>query len=184
MLKKLSALSLVALFVSFSANAGPRWYVSVEDDLFSDTGKKVTLVSSGNREKLVFDCENNKLSFAFLMSYDFLIKNPGFIIKNPLTFNDSRPVKLVIKVDDNESFIFNAAYGHREINMFSMLSMSVKFEYSDKAVFLPAFEQFESAKSKILVGLESGDSKYTSTIGVAGSTAATKRFLKSCGFRD
>ncbi len=64
MLKKLSALSLVALFVSFSANAGPRWYVSVEDDLFSDTGKKVTLVSSGsgNSGKLVFDCENNKLS--------------------------------------------------------------------------------------------------------------------------
>lgn len=173
MLKKLSALSLVALFVSFSANAGPRWYVSVEDDLFSDTGKKATLVSSGNSEKLVFDCENNKLSFAFL-------------IKNPLTFNDkhtgfSRPVKLIIKVDDNEPFIFNAAYSRR--NEYFQHAF-VEFEYSDKAVFLPAFEQFESAKSKILVGRDYGNSKYSSTIGVAGSTAATKRFLKSCGFRD
>ena len=173
MLKKLSALSLVALFVSFSANAGPRWFVDVEDDLFSDTGKKATLVSSGNSEKLVFDCENNKLSFAFLT-------------KSSLTFNDkhtgfSRPVKLIIKVDDNEPFIFNAAYSRR--NEYFQHAF-VEFEYSDKAVFLPAFEQFESAKSKILVGRDYGNSKYSSTIGVAGSTAATKRFLKSCGFRD
>ena len=51
----------MALFVSFSANAGPRWFVSVEDDLFSDTGKKATLVSSGNSEKLVFDIIKTEL---------------------------------------------------------------------------------------------------------------------------
>lgn len=173
MLKKLSALSLVALFISFSANAGPRWYVGVEDDLFSDTGKKATLISSGNRESLVFDCENNKLGFAF-------------VEKSPLTFNDkhtrfSRPVKLIIKVDDNESFIFNAAYNRRNEDY---KQAALVFEYSDKAVFLPIFEQFETAKSKILVGIDYGDSKYSRTIGVTGSTAATKRFLKSCGFRD
>ena len=174
MLKKLSALSLVALCVIFSANASAQWFAHVEDDIFSDTGKKATLISGGNTGSLVFDCENNKLHFAF-------------VEESPLTFNDkytgfSYPVKLIIKVDDNQPFSFDAVRKRRNQHT---REAGLVFEYSEKEDFLPVFEQFESAKSKILVGIDSGrDSKYSRTIGATGSTAATKRFLKSCGLRD
>jgi len=167
--KTLAVVGLSLLLTSVATAAS--WSVSVEDDLFSKTGKKAMLGTNGEQRPLVFDCDSSGISFALLEKSRLTNDERRF---------EPRPAKLLIKVDDAEPFNFSASVNRRNDYYFQIQVAGTQYP-TETAELL---HQIQAAQSKILVGVEfpSGD-KYSDSVGVSGSTAATGKFLKACGIQ-
>lgn len=165
---KVFAIFGLSLLMASTASAA-NWSVSIEDDLFSKTGKKAMLGTNNNQRPLIFDCDSTGISFA--------------ILERSRRTNDEKTfapyaAKLIIKVDDAEPFHFSGAVSRR--NDYYYHVQVIGSQYPDETIKL--LHQIQAAQSKILMGIEfpSGD-KVSESLGVSGSTSATSKFLKSCG---
>lgn len=159
--------TLVTLSCASAANART-WHVNVEDDLFSDTGKKAFLSSPGNFHPLVFNCDSSGISIALLE-------------RSQQTRDETRdyaaPVTLIVKVDDSDPIRLAATWSRRNEHYFHA-------EVDDKESLpdiVKTLKQIQAAKSKVLVGIQFNTKNFSESIRVNGSTAATTTFLKACG---
>ncbi|MFT0850910.1 hypothetical protein VRY85_09020 [Achromobacter sp. F4_2707] len=164
------ALLLVGLvFSTISAASARNWYVKVEDDLFSETGKKAFLTSDNDFHPLIFECDSSGTEMALLE------KSPQ--TRNE-TANNSSVVTLILKVDSADPIRFNASWYRRNENYTQIIVSDNDYA----AEVLTVLKQIQAARSKILVGvvLPSGQ-KFSEAIGVSGSTASTTTFMDACG---
>lgn len=169
-MKKIASLLTLTASIIFSSSALARWDVMVEEDLFSSTGKKATMTSGYRGDLLLFSCDADELEMALLSPSRQTFEEKQFY---------SIPVKLIIKIDDNKPLHFNADLSRRNDHYYQA---ATKFSHEDSTSYIALLKQVQNAMSKILVGLSTGpDHRQTINLTVNGSTAATKRFMESCG---
>lgn len=165
MMKKtnfISAALVAVMFTSFSASA--QWLTKVDDDLFTGGKKAVMLGSlSSSNSGLIFDCTKNKLSVAY--------------VETDKT-EDSVPtvaMDLIIKVDDNPINKLEASLSRRN-------AQSIEVAADDAEKITVVLKQLQSAKTKVLVGVQTRDGGNQSSFSgnASGSTTATNSFIKAC----
>lgn len=171
--KIMKAVLFSGLIASSISMANARtWSVEIEDDLFSETGKKAMLVSPGNFRPLIFTCDSSGIEFALLEKSQKTKDESSSI---------SAPVTLVLKVDDEAPIRFSANLRRRNEHYYHASVLGK--DYPEETV--TALKQIQAAKSKILIGIMLGnDNNYSEAIGVSGSTATTTAFMKACGIKQ
>lgn len=155
---------LIASTIVFSHLSYAGWTTSIDDDLFSG-GQKAVMHGTLNSPSigLIFDCTKSDLSIAYV-EQDTTSSDTG-----------SFPVDLIIKVDGNSILKLDAALSRRNSQY-----LQIKSDNTDQINSI--LKQLQSAKSKVLVGVQTKDGGNQSSFSgsVSGSTVAVNRFVKAC----
>lgn len=155
-------ITLIAAF--FSPLAHAQWLTDTEDDLFSG-GKKAMMIGTltSSSSAIIFDCSKGKLSVAYVEE------------DKSSDFSADIPADLIIKIDGNTAIKLDASLSRRN-------AQAVQAKSDDLENITPLLKQIQSAKSKVLVGLQTKDGGNQSSFSgnVSGSTAAVDSFVKAC----
>ncbi|WP_347254118.1 hypothetical protein [Leminorella grimontii] len=163
MLRKI-IIKMLMIFAFVSPIAHAQWITNVDDDLFSG-GKKAMMYGELNSlySAIIFDCTKEKLSVAYIEEDKSSDAVPSI------------SMDLIIKIDGFDAKKLHAILSRRNAQKLQIAS-------DESETIKELLKQLKSAKSKILVGIQTNDGEnQTSFSGnVSGSTAAVTRFVSAC----
>lgn len=138
------------------------WRTTVEDDLFSSSGKSAVLggTLTSDNHLIIFDCTNENLRLSLVESDD-----KGFV--------QEKPANIIFKVDDQTPTKMSGVIQRRS-------SAYVQATVTERDMVLSVLKAIHGAKSKVLVGLETGDRKHTFSGDAKYSTLAVNEFTRAC----
>jgi len=152
------------VILSWSGGARAQWAARVEEDILTD-GKTGTLTGLISLQQAIYvTCSTGgDLSFAYLEKGDW--DDAMSIV----------PMKIAVKIDDGEKVWLDARAYHHNDQYFGIKS-------TDEKLIKKILSGLSTGRRKLLFGLKSdvGDVSVSGSMGLSGSTSATRKFVSGC----